>query len=186
MAEPRTLPRCGQSCKKPMNGGRIGVFWPGFAFADPSTGWWERSERCFRPFCDSFRRVDGCPSKPMNRADPLPDRRGSRLGAPCGRAPPASRRRAGRSCAHTGGQCEPIGPSVTIHGDAGIARAGACNATMPAVEKSKRSEHGNVPVIRANHVDKGWVRHYTACDLITALRFLGLCPILVGKIRVSP
>ena len=40
--------------------------------------------------------------------------------------------------------------------------------------------------IRANHVDKGWVRHYTACDLITALRFLGLCPILVGKIRVSP
>lgn len=39
---------------------------------------------------------------------------------------------------------------------------------------------------RANHVDKGSARYYTACDLITALRFLGLCPILVGKIRVSP
>ncbi|MCY4140524.1 MAG: hypothetical protein OXF56_19940 [Rhodobacteraceae bacterium] len=41
-------------------------------------------------------------------------------------------------------------------------------------------------VTRANHVDKASARDYTACDPITAPRFLGLCPILVGKIRVSP
>ena len=53
----------------PMNEGRIGVFRPGFAFAEPSTG---RCGRCFRPLCDSFRRFGGGSSAPGDRPDPLP------------------------------------------------------------------------------------------------------------------